>query len=189
LRPARATKIILVPLALSGDSRAALAVARQLAGESGAKLVLLHVVQLNIAGEERGIPRARLLQELCRDAGLQLQPLAASLGAPAAAEVLVCAGRPAEAIVETAGHLRADAIVMGTHGHRGWLKWLHRNTALNVRRRVPCIVWLVAPAREQAARPTRWRQAATGTHAGTRTPEVLGTIARNPAGCNDFPVL
>jgi nucleotide-binding universal stress UspA family protein len=169
-------------VALSGDSRAALAVARQLAGESGAKLVLLHVVQLNIAGEERGIPRARLLGELCRDAEIQLQPLAASPGVSASAEVLVCAGRPVEAIVETARQLQADKIVMGTHGHRGWLKWLHRNTALKVMRHAPCIVWLVAPAREQAACPTRWRQAATGTNAGTRTPGVLAEIARNSAG-------
>src|SRR5208282_2758459 len=71
-RPAFAPKIILVPLALSGSSYAALAIAKDLARESQAKLVLLHVVQLNIAGEERGIQRTRLLNELCRNAEFQL---------------------------------------------------------------------------------------------------------------------
>ncbi len=91
-RSAFAPKIILVPLALSGSSHAALVTARNLACESQAKLVLLHVVQLNIAGEERGIQRTRLLHELCRSAEFQLQQLADGLGDQVAAEILVCEG-------------------------------------------------------------------------------------------------
>ena len=146
-RPAFAPKIILVPLALSGSSHAALAIARNLARESQARLVLLHVVQLNIAGEERGIQRTRLLHELCRNAEFQLQQLADCLCGQVAAEILVCEGRPAEAIVETARRLQADTIVMCTHGYRGWLKWLHRNTALNVMRQAPCKMLLISPGR------------------------------------------
>ena len=89
-RPAFAPEIILVPLALSGSSHAALATARNLACESQARLVLLHVVQLNIAGEERGIQRTRLLHELCRNAEFQLQQLADCRGGQVAAEILVC---------------------------------------------------------------------------------------------------
>ena len=139
-RPTFAPKIILVPLALSGSSHGALAIAKNLACESQAKLVLLHVVQLNIAGEERGIQRTRLLHELCRNAEFQLQQLADCLGDQVATEILVCEGRPAEAIVETARRLHADMIVMSMHGHRGWLKWLHRNTALNVMRQALCTI-------------------------------------------------
>ena len=147
-RPAFAPKIILVPLALSdGPHRAALAIARNLACESQARLVLLHVVQLNIAGEERGIQRTRLLHELCRNAEFQLQQLADCLGGQVATEILVCEGHPAEAIVETARRLQADTIVMCTHGYRGWLKWLHRNTALNVMRQAPCTMLLISPGR------------------------------------------
>jgi nucleotide-binding universal stress UspA family protein len=144
-RPAFAPKIILVPLALSGSSHPALAIARNLARESQARLVVLHVVQLNIAGEERGIQRTRLLHELCRNAEFQLQQLADCLGDQVATEVLVCEGRPAEAIVETAKRLQADTIVICTHGYRGWLKWLHRNTALNVTRQAPCTMLLISP--------------------------------------------
>ena len=142
-RPAFAPKIILVPLALSGSPHPALATARNLARESQAKLVLLHVVQLNIAGEERGIPRTRLLHELCRNAEFQLQQLADCLGGQVPTEILVCEGRPAAAIVETARRLQADTIVMCTHGYRGWSKWLHRNTALNVVRQWSCSVRLL----------------------------------------------
>ncbi|MGB7746798.1 MAG: universal stress protein [Verrucomicrobiia bacterium] len=143
-RPAFAPKIILVPLALPGSSHAALEIARNLACESQARLVLLHVVQLNIAGEERGIQRTRLLHELCRDAEFQLQQLADCMGDQVATEILVCEGRPAEAIVETARRLHADTIVMSTHGCRGWLKWLHRNTARKVMRQAPCTIRLVS---------------------------------------------
>jgi nucleotide-binding universal stress UspA family protein len=144
-RPAFAPKIILVPLALSGSSHGALAIAKNHACESQAKLVLLHVVQLNIAGEERGIQRTRLLHELCRNAEFQLQQLADCLGDQVATEILVCEGHPAEAIVETAKRLQADTIVICTHGYRGWLKWLHRNTALNVTRLAPCTMLLISP--------------------------------------------
>ncbi len=146
-RSAFAPKIILVPLALSGNSHGALVTARNLACESQAKLVLLHVVQLNIAGEERGIQRTRLLHELCRTAEFQLQQLADCLGGRVTTEILVCEGRPAEAIVETARRLQADTIVMSTHGHRGWLKWLHRNTARKVIRQAPCKMLLISPGR------------------------------------------
>jgi nucleotide-binding universal stress UspA family protein len=146
-RPAFAPQTILVPLALSGSSRGALAIARNLACKYEARLVLLHVVQLNIAGGERGIQRARLLPELCRNAEFQLQQLAGYLCGPAVTDILVCEGRPAEAIVETARRLPADTIVMCTHGCRGWLKWLHRNTALNVMRQAPCTMLLISPGR------------------------------------------
>jgi len=146
-RPASTPKIILVPLALSSGSQAALAVARRLACEAKAKLVLLHVVQLNILGEERGIQRTRLLNELRHNAESQLRVLAEALGNEVAAEILVCEGRPAETIVETARRVQADAIVMSAHGSRGWLKWLHRNTALKVARQAPCRMWLVSPGR------------------------------------------
>ena len=149
-RSAFAPKTILVPLALSGSSYTALVVARNLARESQARLVLLHAVQLNIAGEERGIPRTRLLNELCRAAEFQLQQLADCLGGQVTTEILVCEGRPAEAIVETAKRLQADPIVMSRHGCRGWLKWLHRNTALNVMRQAPCATRLVSPEKRDS---------------------------------------
>jgi nucleotide-binding universal stress UspA family protein len=135
---------ILVPVVFSEISFPHLAFAGNLASESSASLVLLHVVQLNIAGEEFGIPRSRLVNELCRDAEKQLRELAGCLEPQAVVETLVCEGQPAAAIVATARHLQAAAIVMRMKRRRGWLKWLHRNTALEVARQAPCKVWLVS---------------------------------------------
>jgi universal stress protein A len=145
--PAFAPKSILVPLPLSSGSYAALAIAKNLAREFNAKLILLHVVQLNIAGEELGIPRARIVNEMCRNAELQLQELAIGMCGQVTMEVLICEGRPAEAIVQTAKRLKADTIVIYTRGHCGWLKWLHRNTALKVVRQAPCGILLVSPTK------------------------------------------
>ena len=50
--PGVAPKTILVPLTLIEDARAPLRLARSIAMKSEAKIILLHVVQLNIAGEE-----------------------------------------------------------------------------------------------------------------------------------------
>ena len=133
-QPSFTRRTILVPLTLPCDSCVPLATARNLAAKSNARLVLLHVVQLNIAGEERGIPRARLLDELCHSAETQLHELASCMGGQTTAEVLVCVGRPAEAILETARRLGADTIIMRRHRHRAWLRWLHRGTALTVAR-------------------------------------------------------
>lgn len=136
-------KTILVPLTLVSDARATLGIAKIMAGKSEAKLVLLHVVQLNIVGERYGIPRTRLLNEMCQNAELQLQQLANCMGGKVATETLVCEGRPAEAIVETATRLQADMIVMHTYSRRGWLSWFRRNTARTVIREAPCKVCLV----------------------------------------------
>ncbi|HUI08625.1 MAG TPA: universal stress protein [Verrucomicrobiae bacterium] len=140
-------KKILVPVTLADGSRAAVAVAANLAKESGASLALLHAVQLSIAGEERGIPRTRLVDDLCREAESQLRQLLQSVTLQTPTEIIVREGRPAGMIVESARCLAVDAIVMFTHGYRGWLRWLHRNTALQVLRHAPCPVWLVSPGR------------------------------------------
>ena len=117
--------------------------ARNIATKSEARLVLLHVVHLNIAGEEYGIPRTRLLNDLCQNAEAQLQQLADCLGENVATEVLICHGRPGEVIVETATRLKSDIIVMRSPRHRAWQSWYRRNTARTVLRKAPCKVCLV----------------------------------------------
>ena len=135
----------LVPLTLSADSRVSLAVARKLARESGAQLVLMHAVQLSITGEERGIPRSQLLNELCHDSERQLREWASDIGENSDIEIVVREGRPAEAIVETARCLDVDAIVLCAHNRCGPLNWLRRNTAEHVARQAPCPVWQILP--------------------------------------------
>jgi len=149
LNPRPQTRLgkILVPVALAGVSDPSLEMVRDLAAESRVKIVLLHVVQLNIAGEERGIARGRLLTELCQEAEGQLKRVAAAIDGQVEICVDISERSPADTIVETAVRLKVDAIVLNrrSRAHRPWSGWLRRNTAAKVVRDAPCAVWLLSP--------------------------------------------
>jgi universal stress protein A len=144
-------KTILVPVTLGAGSSAAMAVASRLAQETGGAIVLLHVVQLGIGGEELGVPRTILLHDLCLEAEKRLQALVtyASLATPV--EIVVVEGRPMETIVEQARMRQASVLVMATHQARGWRRWLHRQTASRVLVRARCPIWLVSLDRTHEA--------------------------------------
>ena len=125
-------KKILVPVTLTEGSGASLAVASALAQDLEATVVLLHVV-LDEESEER-IRAERLLHQLAEKTHPHV-PI----------ETVICAGVPAQKIVEKNEELQADAIVMSSHGNCGWFNWLHRQTARNVLRQVSCPVWVVSP--------------------------------------------
>jgi nucleotide-binding universal stress UspA family protein len=144
-----ASRKILVPVNLTAGSRGAFAVASKIAQECDGIIVLLHVVQLDIVGEEDGISRTRLVGELRREAELQLRQLIEGARTQVPTEIMVCEGHPAQAILGVANSLPADAILMCNHGYRGWRAWLHRNTARHVLRQSPCPVWLVHPGQRQ----------------------------------------
>jgi nucleotide-binding universal stress UspA family protein len=141
---------ILVPVCLKEDSYASLALARSLAREPGVELVLLHVVLLNIIGEERGINRTGLVNDLCREADSQLKVLAEGIGEVVTTKVVHTTGRLAEAIVAAAKQMGTDTIVLVKRAHNGWLRWTRHNTASHVIRQAPCAVWLVTPHKRNA---------------------------------------
>jgi nucleotide-binding universal stress UspA family protein len=148
--PGTAPKTILVPLKLTGPSSAALRIARDYALKSKATVILLHVVQLNIAGEECGIPRAELLAELCQKADLQLHQMADRMDGNVLVETLVCEGCPGEVIVEMARRLQTHLIIMPAQSRPPWLRWWHRNTVRAVTRQVPCRVCLASTENRNA---------------------------------------
>jgi nucleotide-binding universal stress UspA family protein len=156
-----ALKTVLVPLKLTGPSSAVLRIARDVALQTQSTVILLHVVQLNIAGEESGIPRAELLAELCQKAESQLQQIADRMGGSVAVETLVCQGCPGEVIVEMARRLQTHLIIMPAQSRPPWLRWWHRNTARAVTRQAPCRVCLASTENRNA-----------GKHLTTR--DVLG---------------
>ncbi len=136
----------LVPLSLSEDSHAALSAALQLARDAGGQVVLLHAVELNIAGEERGVERVELLHELMNAAEARLTELAARMCGDVPFTVVVDEGRPSEVILRTARTLGVDAILMGTRRGRG-LGWPRRNNLRTVLRRTRRPVYVVVPTR------------------------------------------
>jgi nucleotide-binding universal stress UspA family protein len=126
-------KKILVPVSLTEGSGASLAVATALAQDLAATVVLMHVV-LDEASEEK-VRAEKALRRLAEKTHPHV-PI----------ETVICAGVPAQKIVEKNDELHADAIVMSSHGSCGWLNWLHRQTARNVLRQVSCPVWVISPS-------------------------------------------
>jgi nucleotide-binding universal stress UspA family protein len=133
---------ILVAISQSQESRAALAGALMMARASGGECFLLHAVELNIAGEEHGIAREKLLCELMGAAEWRLTDLARAWCAEVPFTVVVAEGPPADTILRTAQALGADAIVMGPRRSEGF-KWLRRDHARRVEREAPCPVHIV----------------------------------------------
>ena len=133
---------ILVPIKWSRHSLVGLAVALKLARVWGSRMVLLHVVHLNIAGEERGIDRTRLLQELQQAAEKELRHLAWSLDHMGDIDISIRVGNPAEVIPQAARSWGADAIVMAMRSSRSWLQRLGPNIVRTVTNHAPCAVWL-----------------------------------------------
>jgi nucleotide-binding universal stress UspA family protein len=134
---------VLVPVDLSTGTLSVLRRASTLA-HPGSIIRVLHAVQLNIAGEERGIARTGLIRELREAAREELGKLINSLWAsetPAA--IMIREGRPKDVILQEARAGNADLIVMGAHPHTGWRRVLHRNTAAYVMRHAPCPVLVV----------------------------------------------
>lgn len=114
------------------------------AAEFGAMVQLLHVVQLNIAGEERGIPRAGLIRQMREAARTTLcQWVRVLWDAEFPAMVMVRDGCPDEVIVQEARDTKADLILMGAPKHTGLSRLFRRSTAMRVLRRAPCPVLLL----------------------------------------------
>ena len=72
---------VLVPLLELDAAPLALALALRLVQERGGRVVLLHAVHLSVVGEERGIPRARLLADLRLETEQTLARIVESCGA------------------------------------------------------------------------------------------------------------
>lgn len=141
---------MLVPLDFSLTSLRALQVAVPLAKQSGARLLLLHVVEPNpYATGMEGAVLVRPDATVARDAKAQL-PRIARRFVPRSVRVasLVGRGRAADVIVETAEEKSVDLIVLSTHGHTGLNRLLMGSTAEQVVRHAKCPVLVVRKPRD-----------------------------------------
>lgn len=141
---------ILVPLDFSLTSLQALRVAVPLGKQSGARLLLLYVVEPNpypmsVEGAVLVMPDATV----ARNAKKQLPQVTRRL-IPKSVRVtaLVARGRAADTIVKTAEQNGVDLIVLSTHGHTGWERLLIGSTAEGVVRQAKCPVFVVRKPRE-----------------------------------------
>jgi nucleotide-binding universal stress UspA family protein len=150
-------KHILCPIDLSEVSARALAHAAALARWYGARLTVLHVVpafdpvQVRSQALARAVrieypaPREDVLAEVMRVA---IDQAGVAPDATFAAE----SGDPVTTIVDQALAMSADLVVMGTHGHRGFKRFLLGSVTEHLLREAPCPVLTVPPhARAETA--------------------------------------
>jgi nucleotide-binding universal stress UspA family protein len=132
---------LLVPLDFSGKSRQALRYAVPVAEKFGARIVLLHVVEpVPVTAPEMAMVQPDLLP-LKRQAVRQLEELAAALVPPELHDRgVVTIGHAAVEILATAKRVRADMIVLTTHGHSGLKRFFMGSTAEQVVRHATCPV-------------------------------------------------
>jgi nucleotide-binding universal stress UspA family protein len=144
-------RVILHPTDFSDCSEASLHVARLLARDTGARLVLYHVTPFDVAFEgtlagvgDPGADRAHLEAIRGRMEGPDLKcPLEARLGR----------GEPAAELLRAVDEVGADLIVMGTHGRSGLGRVLMGSVAESVLRRAPCPVLIARSAPRAWTRP------------------------------------
>ena len=147
-------KQVLCPVDLSASSFRALAHAVALAGWYDARLTVLHVVPtfdpVNVRGDlgepirmVNPMPGEQVIEEVRR-----------AMGIPANAPNAVVVAESGDASTAIVGHAvstRADLIVMGTHGRRGFRRLLLGSVTETVLREAPCPVLTVPSSAHEAS--------------------------------------
>jgi len=138
---------ILCAVDFDANSALALRVAMELAEDRGATLHLLHVVAMPPGPEV-----ALSFDKMERAARTKLKRLARQkLGDNVAYEIHVTMGDPGLEILQMAKRLRANIIVMATHGRRGLRKLILGSVAERVVREAPCPVLSIKPGSQTAS--------------------------------------
>jgi nucleotide-binding universal stress UspA family protein len=151
-------KTILVPLDLSSTAVQVCNAACELAKLTGARPVLLHIVQpppvmmsdvyafdasqlteLSTAAEKAAVHKLRALARHCAKRDVRVTTVQRT-------------GVPVTAIIAKARSTRARYIVMGSHGHGAMYDLLVGSTTHGVLKKAPCPVLIVPPAGPRSRR-------------------------------------
>ena len=131
---------ILCPIDFDANSPAALEFAGKIAQETGGRIYLLHVVPWTVAAVP--IDASQVLAELKQSATTRLQQLAREklTGTVANEIVVTVATNPGSEVVRIARELKADVVIMATHGRKGLSHLVLGSVAERVVRESPCPV-------------------------------------------------
>ena len=153
-RPRVKPQRILVPVDFSDSSARALRHAAGLIAESGASLIVVHVVPADYGWLGIGRDESRDLDcSLQRQAADRLRAFADEhVGHNVAADLEVRIGQPAEEIVAAARESECDSIVLSTRGLTGLDRYLIGSVADRVARLAPCPVVLMRPGKRSPSR-------------------------------------
>jgi universal stress protein A len=133
---------VLVPVDFSDNAEAAVERAADLAQKFGAKVHLLHVVEpASFVNDLRNVPFTLSDKQLEATATTELEALATRFIDPEVqASWAVKRGKGYQEIVKAAKQLKADMIVISTHGYTGLKHTIMGGTAERVVRHAPCPV-------------------------------------------------
>jgi len=140
---------ILAPTDFSDPATAAVQAAAELAGQYRAELHLLHIVAAQVYYAEMPEmmmpPMEDITKQMLAGGEKKLKKLADELGGKIDVHTHIeeSAVRPADAICETGGRIKADLIVIGSRGHTGLMHLLLGSTAERVVREAPCAVLVI----------------------------------------------
>ena len=140
---------ILVPIQFSRRLPGAeLELARAIARIHHAKILLLHVVPLSPAVAADASLAAQYYLEAEKHAELKLRKMARSKLKNFDVEIVVEVSDPATMIVKQAAKLRADLVIIATHGRTGIKRYLLGSVAEHVVGRCPCPLLTIRPGTE-----------------------------------------
>lgn len=135
---------ILVTVDLGEHTKAVLDYAIELIAKLGARAHLLHSVDWPLLGAELPAVSDAAMAEIQERKRKELAGLAAAYpGVLQADSAMLREGDPRAVIPATAAELDADLIVMGTHGRRGFSRWMLGSVAESVARTARCPVLVV----------------------------------------------
>lgn len=144
-------KNIVVPIDFSKISRKALEYAVPLAKHFGAKITLLHAIkplpypsELAFVPDRESFPIQPLEEQLADLAKHAFEPELLS-------QIRVTVGEPFDVITNVARELKADLIIITTHGYTGLKHVLMGSTAERVVRYAPCPVLVVRKVEHRSA--------------------------------------
>lgn len=140
-QPAAPIRTIVHPTDLSRHAEAALRIARFLARDHGARLVVLHVVpRETIAG---AVPEMLMDLEIGHEALERIRKRVDGPDLKYPVETQLWRGQPAVEILDAAAKLGAELIVMGSHGRTGLGRLVVGSVAEGVMRTANCPVLVV----------------------------------------------
>jgi nucleotide-binding universal stress UspA family protein len=138
-------RTILVPTDLEASSEGAVCSAFELARQLGATVHLFHAYPAVVTLGEGGVGAIQH-EALNRRARERLHAIAKPYeGSFNLGECLAVLGEPSLAIIETAAELKADMIIMGTHGRSGIKRAFLGSVVEKIIREADCAVMVVKP--------------------------------------------
>lgn len=135
---------ILVPMDFSAWALNALQTAVRFARRYGARITLLHVVDVNLCPTYR-VDTTRVERNIVAEAETQFAQIIQSLPASVRFATKIVKGRPFEEILRTAREQGIKLIIIGKRPCTLW-KFLHRQTVRRVMEKAACDVIVVAQA-------------------------------------------